>query len=124
MIKLLSRAKKKDIRHRRIRKKLNGTNDIPRLSVYKSLKNIYVQIIDDKARRTLLAASTLTPDISAEIKKNKLNKVDAAKIVGTHIGTLCLNNKIEKVCLDRGGFPYTGRVKSLADGARESGLKL
>lgn len=124
MIKLISRSKKKDVRHKRIRKKLSGTPEVPRLSVYKSIRNIYVQIIDDKSGNTLFASSTLTPEITSKVKKDKLNKVDAAKIVGNHIAAICIENNIEKVCFDRGGFPYIGRVKSLAEGARESGLKL
>ena len=124
MIRLISRTKKKDIRHKRIRKKLSGNSEVPRLSVYKSIQNIYAQIIDDKSGNTLFAASTLTPEIKSEIKNSKLNKVDAAKLVGSHIATICIENKIEKVCFDRGGFPYTGRVRSLAEGARDSGLKL
>lgn len=124
MIKLMSRAKKKDVRHKRIRKKLSGTPEVPRLSVYKSIQNIYAQIIDDKAGNTIFAASTLTPGITSQVKKDKLNKVDAAKIVGNYIATICIENNIKRVSFDRGGFPYTGRVKSLAEGARESGLKL
>jgi len=124
MIKLISRAKKKDIRHKRIRKKLSGTSDVPRLSVYKSIQNIYAQIIDDKTGNTLIAASTLTPEITSLVKKDKLNKVAAAKLVGSHIASVCIEKNISKVCFDRGGFPYTGRIKSLAEGARESGLKL
>ena len=124
MIKLISRSKKKDIRHKRIRKKLSGNLEVPRLSVYKSIQNIYAQVIDDKSHSTLYAVSTLTPEITSLIKKNKLNKVDAAKLVGNRIAAVCIENKIEKVCFDRGGFPYTGRVKSLAEGARGSGLKL
>jgi large subunit ribosomal protein L18 len=122
MIKVLSRKSKKDIRHKRIRRKLHGTYDIPRLSVYKSLMNIYVQVIDDKSRTTLFAVSTLTPDIMKQIKKEKLNKVDAANIVGKHIASICIQNNIKKARFDRGGIPYTGRVKSLAEGAREAGL--
>lgn len=124
MIKVANRTKNKDIRHKRVRKKLSGTSDIPRLSVYKSLQNIYVQVIDDRAGKTLFAKSTLTPDIMNLIKDEKLKKVDAANIVGKHIASVCIQNNIRKARFDRGGFPYTGRVKSLAEGARESGLKI
>ncbi len=105
MIKIVSRAKKKDIRHKRIRKKMHGTAEVPRLSVFKSIQNIYVQVIDDKSGKTLFAASTLTPEITLQIKREKLSRIDAAKIVGAYIASICIKNNINSACFDRGGFP-------------------
>jgi large subunit ribosomal protein L18 len=123
MIKLKSRKKMKNIRHRRVRKKILGTSEYPRLSVFKSLRNTYAQVIDDTGNNTLFSYSTLTPKLSEQIKKEKMNKVDAAKIIGRQIAAKCLDKGIKSVRFDRGGCPYTGRVKSLAEGAREQGLK-
>ncbi|NIP38513.1 MAG: 50S ribosomal protein L18 [Candidatus Dadabacteria bacterium] len=123
MIKLKSRKSMKDLRHRRVRKKVAGNAQTPRLSVFKSLQNIYAQVIDDTAHNTLFSCSTLTPKLLEQIKKDNMKKTDAAKIVGQEIAAKCLDKGIKSVRFDRGGFPYTGRVKSLADGAREQGLK-
>jgi len=123
MIKLKSRKKMKDIRHKRVRKKVFGTSENPRLSVFKSLKNTYVQVIDDRNHVTLFSSSTLTPKLLELIKKDKTNKVIAANVVGKDIASKCLDNGIKSVRFDRGGFPFTGRIKSLAEGAREQGLK-
>ena len=108
-------------RHERVRKTLSGTSAKPRLCVYRSLKNISVQLIDDEAGKTLAAASTLDKDIKAKAAYGG-NK-EAAKLVGGKIAKAALAQGIEVVAFDRGGFLYHGRVKELADGAREAGLK-
>ncbi len=123
MIKINSRKKMKDIRHRRVRKKIFGSSETPRLSVFKSLKFTYVQVIDDSNHETLCSCSSLTPKLLKQIKKEKMNKVNAAKIIGQEIAAKCLDKGIKSVRFDRGGFPYSGRIKSLAEGAREQGLK-
>ena len=117
----LSRNDKRLARHKRVRAHLVGTPAKPRLCVYRSLKNISVQVIDDTTGRTLVAASTLDKDIKAQMAYGG-NK-EAAKLVGASIGEKALAKGIEEVCFDRGGFLYHGRVKELADGAREAGLK-
>ena len=111
-----SRAKRKF----HIRKKVNGSTERPRLSVYRSLNNIYAQVIDDSAGKTLAAASTLSP----ELKEAKGKKKDLAKQVGVLVAKKCLEAKIEQVVFDRNGFNYHGRVAAVAEGAREGGLKL
>ncbi len=108
-------------RHERVRKNLSGTSAKPRLCVYRSLKNISAQIIDDETGKTLVSASTLDKDIKAQAAYGG-NK-EAAKLVGEKIGKAALGLGIEIVAFDRGGFLYHGRVKELADGAREAGLK-
>ena len=108
-------------RHARVSAKISGTPEMPRLSVYRSLSHIYAQIIDDVAGKTLVAASTVEQDV-AELVKGK-TKSEAAKIVGAEVAKRALAKGIETVVFDRGGYIYTGRVSSLADGAREAGLK-
>ncbi|MCS7281340.1 MAG: 50S ribosomal protein L18 [Desulfobacterota bacterium] len=107
-------------RHKRIRKKIFGTAERPRLCVYKSLKHMYAQLVDDESRRVITGVSTLTPSIRSEIK-NGGNK-EAAKLVGKMIAEKALALGITKVVFDRNGFKYHGRVKALADAAREAGL--
>lgn len=104
----------------RIRKRIFGTEQRPRLSVFRSAKHIYAQLVVDSTGSTILAASTLTPDLRAEI--GDLDKSDAAKKVGQWIGKKALEKNIQRVVFDRNGFLYHGRIKALADGARESGL--
>lgn len=104
----------------RIRKRIFGTEQRPRLSVFRSAKHIYAQLVVDSTGSTILAASTLSPDIRAEI--GDLDKSDAAKKVGQWIGKKALEKNIQRVVFDRNGFLYHGRIKALADGARESGL--
>lgn len=108
-------------RHARVRKNLTGTPEKPRLCVYRSNKNISCQIIDDVNRKTLAEASSLDKDLKAEIGYGG-NK-EAAKKVGQAIARRALAKGIEVVCFDRGGFLYHGRVRELAEGAREGGLK-
>jgi len=109
------------IRHARVRKKISGTPDMPRLCVYRSLNNIYAQLIDDSKGVTLAAASTLEKDVMERIKD--ATKRDAAKIVGQAIAERATKAGIKKVVFDRGGYIYTGRVAELAAGAREAGLE-
>jgi large subunit ribosomal protein L18 len=104
----------------RIRKRIFGTEQRPRLSVFRSAKHIYAQLVVDSTGSTILAASTLSPDLRAEI--GDLDKSDAAKKVGQWIGKKALEKNIQQVVFDRNGFLYHGRIKALADGARESGL--
>ena len=113
-------------RHARVRKTVVGTAAAPRLNVYRSLNHIYAQIIDDRAGNekggvTLAAASTMDKDVKAQIEG--LTKSDAAKVVGKVLAERALAKGVETVVFDRGGYLYTGRVKALADGAREAGLK-
>lgn len=116
-----SRNDRRVSRHKRVRKDLYGTPEKPRLCVFRSNKNISVQIIDDVNGVTLAAASTLDKELKGQIE-NGGNK-DAAKKVGEAIAKRALDKGIENVAFDRGGFLYHGRVKELADGAREAGLK-
>ena len=106
-------------RHARVRKKVSGTAEIPRLCVYRSLKNIYAQIIDDTTGKTLVSASTLDADLKANYGGNK----DAAKAVGMSIAKKAIDANIKTVVFDRGGYVYHGRVAELAAGAREGGLE-
>ena len=119
--KVLARLRRK----RRVRKKIFGTPERPRLSVFRSCKHIYAQIIDDVSGRTLVAASSLTPQIRerlSEIKKEG-GKTAVAKAVGELLGQRALEAGIKKVVFDRGGYKYHGRVKALAEGARGAGLE-
>ncbi len=108
-------------RHRRIRRKISGTQDRPRLNVYRSTDHIYVQVIDDVAGHTLLSASTLDKALSADLDGK--NKKEQATVVGKSVAQRALDAGIKEVVFDRGGYLYHGRVKALADGAREGGLK-
>lgn len=115
-------------RHRRVRKKVFGTPERPRLCVFRSNKQIYAQIIDDTIGHTLVACSSLTPEIREKIKELKekgeiKNKVDIAFIVGEYLAKKALEKGITKVAFDRGGYKYHGRVKALAEGARKGGLE-
>jgi large subunit ribosomal protein L18 len=105
----------------RIRKKIFGTEGRPRLSVFRSAKHIYAQLVVDSTGSTILAASSLSPEIRAEIAQ--LKKSEAAKKVGELIGRKAAERNIRKVVFDRNGFLYHGRIKALAEGARESGLQ-
>lgn len=106
----------------RIRKKIAGTSQCPRLTVYRSLNHIYAQLIDDTTGRTLVAASTLSKELRDQVKAVH-NRTEVAKLVGKLAGQKALEKKIERVVFDRNGYLYHGRVKAVADGAREAGLK-
>jgi large subunit ribosomal protein L18 len=113
------RAKIRRAVHTRIRKKVEGTPERPRLCVYRSLNHIYVQIIDDTTGATLCSASTIEKDLRSKTGGN----IEAAKTIGRTIADRARSKGIETVVFDRGGYLYHGRVKSLADAAREAGLK-
>jgi large subunit ribosomal protein L18 len=118
----VSRAEARSRRKKRVRKKVRGNSERPRLSVFRSSRHIYVQIIDDANARTLVAASSLSKDISSEIQGKGGNK-DGAGILGRYIAKQALDKGIKRVVFDRNGFLYHGRVKVLADSAREGGLE-
>lgn len=108
---------KRHTRHKRIRAKILGTADRPRLCVFRSGKHIYVQLIDDEKNKTILTVSDL------KFKKNRGTKIEKAKKAGKLIAEKAKDLKIEKVVFDRGGYKYHGRVKAVAEGAREGGLR-
>ncbi len=107
-------------RHRRVRKKVEGTAERPRLSVFRSSRHVYAQLIDDASGRTLFAASTMEKDARAGLTAT----VDAAKQVGRRLGERAKAAGVTGVVFDRGGFRYHGRVAAVAEGAREAGLEL
>ncbi len=108
-------------RHARVRKNVSGTPDKPRLSVFRSLAEIYAQVIDDEAGQTLVAASTVDHELREKVQG--ISKAEQAKLVGQLVARRALDKGITTVVFDRGGFRYIGRVKALADAAREAGLK-
>jgi len=121
MIKNRSRNEMRLHRHRRLRKRLTGTPSCPRLSVFRSLKHIYAQVIDDEAGHTLTSASTLDKSLS-DSDKNAADQ-EAAKVVGRLVAERAIAKGITTVVFDRGGHLFQGRVKALADAARDAGLK-
>ncbi len=121
MITKIDKNAERKRRHVRVRKTVTGTAERPRLSVYRSTNHIYAQLIDDTKGVTLASASTLEKSVKAEIAGK--TKREAAKIVGKLAAERAKEKGIETVVFDRGGYLYTGRVQSLADGAREAGLK-
>lgn len=123
MIKLTSRNKMRLLRHRRLRRHLAGTAERPRLSVFRSLKEIYVQVIDDSLGRTLCSCSTLDKELRDQLTGGHCT-IEAAKKVGELVAKRALDKGITQVVFDRGGHVYHGRVAALADAAREAGLKL
>ena len=108
-------------RHSRVRKNLTGSVERPRLNVFRSLSGIYAQVIDDQAGNTLVSASTVDRDLREKMKG--LKKSEQAKLVGQTVAERAKNKGIQTVVFDRGGYRYSGRVKALADGAREGGLQ-
>ncbi len=120
-MKIRSRTEARYRRHRRVRGKIAGTADRPRLNVFRSVTQIYAQVIDDTAGRTLAAASTVDKDLRERVKG--LKKSEQAKLVGQAVAERARSKGIQAVIFDRGGYKYIGRVKALADGARESGLQ-
>jgi large subunit ribosomal protein L18 len=116
----LSKQESRLRKRRRIRKRISGTNEKPRMSVFKSNKQIYVQLIDDVAGVTLASASSRNKEIAG---KTGLKKAETAKLVGKMIAEISISKGINNVVFDRGGYLYHGRVKQLAEGAREGGLK-
>jgi len=112
---------RRERRQRRVRAKVNGTLERPRLNVFRSSRHIFAQIIDDAKGHTMVAASTLDSDLRAQAAK--LNKKDEAKAVGKLLAQRALEKGLKQVVFDRGGYQYHGRIKSLAEGAREGGLE-
>ncbi|KAL3615361.1 60S ribosomal protein L18 [Castilleja foliolosa] len=110
-------------RHSRIRKKVEGTPERPRLCVFRSNKHIYAQVIDDSKMHTLASASTMQKPISEEFDYTSGPTIDVAKRVGELLAKSCIEKGITKVAFDRGGYPYHGRIEALADAAREHGLQ-
>jgi large subunit ribosomal protein L18 len=120
LFKKMIRNEARQKRHRVVRNKIHGSAERPRLNVYRSLNHIYAQLIDDDAGVTLLAASTLDKEVKAEVGKSY--NLDAAKVVGKVIARRALEKGIKNVVFDRGGYKYHGKIKALADAARETGL--
>ncbi len=118
MIKKESRNETRLIRHKRVRKNISGTKEVPRLNVFRSNSEIYAQVIDDEAGTTLVSSSSRT------LKLTNGGNIEAAKAVGKDIAAKCKKAKINKVVFDRGGYLYHGRVSALADAAREEGLEI
>lgn len=108
-------------RHERIRRNLHGTAERPRLNVFRSLQHIYAQVIDDDLGNTLVSASTLDPELREQL--DSMNKSQQAARVGLLVAQRAMAQGLKQVVFDRGGYPYHGRVKALADGAREGGLE-
>ena len=121
MVSKKSRQIVRENKHRRMRNRFSGTPERPRLAVFRSNNHMYAQIIDDTVGNTLVSASTLQKDVKAELEKT--NNVEAAAYLGTVIAKKAIEKGIEEVVFDRGGFIYHGKVKALADAAREAGLK-
>ena len=117
MIKKESSNVSRQRRHTRVRNKISGTKECPRLNVFRSNNGIYVQVIDDVTSKTLVSSSSL------ELKIKNGGNIEGAKLVGKDIAEKCKKAKINKVVFDRGGYLYHGRVKALADAARENGLE-
>ena len=108
-------------RHARVRKKISGTAQVPRLNVFRSLKHIYAQIIDDNVGCTLVSTSTLDPDVREQVAG--LSKTEQAKVVGSRLAEKALSKGVTQVVFDRGGYRYHGRVEALAKASREGGLQ-
>ena len=120
MVSKKSRSEVRVNKHRKLRNRFSGTAERPRLAVFRSNNHMYAQIIDDTVRNTLVSASTLQKEVKAELEKT--NNVDAAAYLGTVIAKRAIEKGITTVVFDRGGFIYQGKIKALADAAREAGL--
>lgn len=121
MIQKVDRNQKRKKRHLRVRNKVIGTAERPRLNVFRSLKNIYAQLIDDEAGHTLVSASTLDPELKESVQNG--GTVESAELVGELIAKRAIEKGFQTVVFDRGGYVYHGRVKALAEGARKGGLQ-
>lgn len=121
MVSKKSRTEVREKKHRRLRNHLAGTAERPRLSVFRSNNHMYAQVIDDTVGNTLVSASTLEKEVKSELEKT--NNVEAAAYLGTVIAKRALDKGIKTVVYDRGGFIYQGKIKALADAAREAGLE-
>lgn len=116
-----TRAQARKRRHLRVRRKISGTASKPRLNVYRSLTDIYVQVIDDQAGNTLVSASSIDSDLRKQMKGK--NKTEQAALVGEEVAKRAIGQGIKTVVFDRGGFRFAGRLKALAEGARKEGLE-
>lgn len=121
MNKTIDKNEQRLIRHARIRRKISGTSLRPRLSVYRSTNEIYCQVIDDEKQTTIVSASSKEKALASKLKGK--TKSEQARLVGEAVAKKALKKKIEEVVFDRGGYIYTGRVKQVAEGARDAGLK-
>ncbi|MBQ4644561.1 MAG: 50S ribosomal protein L18 [Clostridia bacterium] len=121
MVSKKSRSEVRVNKHRKLRNRFSGTAERPRLAVFRSNNHMYAQIIDDTVGKTLVSASTVQKDVKAELEKT--NNVDAAAYLGTVIAKKAIEQGINTVVFDRGGFIYQGKIKALADAAREAGLE-
>lgn len=121
MISKIDKNAVRKARHNRTRRHIVGTGERPRLNVYRSLNNIYAQVIDDTTSQTLASASTLDAEIKGQLAEK--TKKEAAKLVGELVGKRALEKGVQEVVFDRGGYLYTGRIAELAEGARAAGLK-
>ena len=121
MVSKKSRSEVRVNKHRKLRNRFSGTAERPRLAVFRSNNHMYAQIIDDTVGNTLVSASTLQKEVKAELEKT--NNVDAAAYLGTVIAKRAIEKGINTVVFDRGGFIYQGKIKALADPAREAGLE-
>ena len=121
MVKKTARSEVRTNKHRRIRSRLAGTPEKPRLAVFRSNNHMYAQVIDDEAGNTIVSASTVQADVKKDLEKT--NNVEAAKKLGEVIAKKALDNGIKTVVFDRGGYIYQGKVKALAEAAREAGLE-
>ena len=116
----IDRRKARIRRHRRVRKHVVGTSERPRLNVFRSLHHIYAQVIDDDQERTLVSASTVDREVKSQLEG--MTKIEQARLVGKVLAERAVGQGIKRVVFDRGGYKYHGRVKALADAAREGGL--
>lgn len=116
-----NKSEARDRRHRRVRKNVAGTQERPRLNVFRSLAEIYAQVIDDEAGHTLASASSIDHELRSQVDGKK--KTEQARLVGKLLAERAKAKGIEQVVFDRGGFRYSGRIRALAEGAREGGLK-
>lgn len=121
MARIKSRSAARKRRHTRVRKQISGTIERPRLNVFRSVSEIYAQVIDDEAGQTLASASTIDHDLRADLEGK--SKTEQARMIGEALAERAKLRGIEKVVFDRGGYRYSGRVKALADGARKGGLE-
>jgi large subunit ribosomal protein L18 len=117
----INRSKARIRRHKRVRKSVHGTPERPRLNVYRSLNDIYAQVIDDEAGVTLVSASSIDKDLRGKMKGK--NKTEQARLVGEAVAERAKDKGLKMVVFDRGGYKYIGRIKALADAAREGGLE-
>lgn len=121
MINKTDKNEERVVRHKRVRRKISGTSEKPRLCVYRSLSQIYAQVIDDSQGKTIASASTIDPEVKGQLTGK--TKTEQAKLVGQTVAKRAIEKGASEVVFDRGGYIYIGRVQALADGAREAGLK-